>query len=328
MVLSGKEREMREVSKNRTVKILLAVILSIALIMTPSIPFMTDTAKAASAAGGSASITSTSGKVGDTISVTMERTAPEGMVIFSLSGYFIWDTSALKIVSITGTNGITPVTIEDFNGAKELANESPKAVTAMFSASPASTKFTATFKVLKTPYSAVQWKFKPKGDGIQANVGDPKTNTGAYASGPVPISVVSGLAADGTVDNSTDTVKTTAKQTVATGKFMLARAVTKGSKANKISWTKVSGADGYIVYAAKAKKKYKFKTYKTVSSKTLSVTKKKLKKGSKYKYYVAAYQNVDGQKVITGKSPAVYSIAGNKDKKYANVTKVKVSKKR
>ena len=61
----------------------------------------------------------------------------------------------------------------------------------------------------------------------------------------------------------------------------------------KVYWSKVSDATGYKIYQKAGKGKWKcVKTIK--SNKTLSYTKKSLKKGKKYYYKVRAYKTYDG----------------------------------
>ena len=65
----------------------------------------------------------------------------------------------------------------------------------------------------------------------------------------------------------------------------------------KISWKKVSKANGYEIYRA-TKKAGKYKKVKTIKkAKTVKFTDKKLKKGKKYFYKVRTYKTVDGKKV-------------------------------
>ena len=62
----------------------------------------------------------------------------------------------------------------------------------------------------------------------------------------------------------------------------------------KITWKKVSGANGYVVYRATAPKG-KYKKVKTVKKGT-KLTNSKLKKGKKYYYKVRAYKKIDKKK--------------------------------
>ncbi len=68
------------------------------------------------------------------------------------------------------------------------------------------------------------------------------------------------------------------------------------ANAVKISWKKVTGADGYEVYRATSKKG-KYKKVKTLSASKLSWKNTKLKKGKTYYYKVVAYKLVNGKKL-------------------------------
>lgn len=89
-----------------------------------------------------------------------------------------------------------------------------------------------------------------------------------------------------------------------------------------VSWSKVSGADGYIVYASACGSK--LKKVATVKKSTTSYTQKKLKKGKYYKYVVVAYKNVDGKKVTIAASKTIH--VTTKNGKYGNPKSVKVNK--
>ena len=71
------------------------------------------------------------------------------------------------------------------------------------------------------------------------------------------------------------------------------KAKSKKGKKVKLSWSKVSNADGYLIYV-KGPKDKKFKCRVTKSARVKSITHKGLKKGKKYKYKVAAYKLVNG----------------------------------
>ena len=69
-----------------------------------------------------------------------------------------------------------------------------------------------------------------------------------------------------------------------------------------LKWSKVSGANGYIVYSATSKNG-KYKAVKTVKkASTLDFTQKKLKKGKNYYYKIRAYRTVNGKKVTSADS--------------------------
>lgn len=97
----------------------------------------------------------------------------------------------------------------------------------------------------------------------------------------------------------------------------------KGAKkAVTLKWSKVSGADGYMIYGGKCGKKTSLK--KTVGKKTRTWKQKKLKAGTYYKYYVAAYKMVNGKKVIIGQSSDMHAATTGKGYGYAK--KITVNK--
>lgn len=102
------------------------------------------------------------------------------------------------------------------------------------------------------------------------------------------------------------------------GQVLVARA--KAAKTSvALSWTKVNGVENYKIYGAKNNGKVKL--LKTVSGTTRSWTQKKLKKGTTYKYYVAAF---DSYGRIT-KSAVIYT--NTTGGKKADIKKVTVNKK-
>lgn len=70
------------------------------------------------------------------------------------------------------------------------------------------------------------------------------------------------------------------------------------SKKTKITWKKVKGADGYIVYTATQKGKYK-KTKVIKGNKKLTYLKKNCKKGKKYYFKVKAYVVYNGKRYLS-----------------------------
>ena len=105
--------------------------------------------------------------------------------------------------------------------------------------------------------------------------------------------------------------------------------VSASRKSQRLSWTKVKGADGYSVYFTPCASNDTVGNYdlvRNVNSKTYSFTQKGLKKGREYKYYVEAYKNVNGKRVVIARSLSVHSIAGNYNKKYTNPKKVTTGK--
>lgn len=99
---------------------------------------------------------------------------------------------------------------------------------------------------------------------------------------------------------------------------MQVKVAKQDNKSAKLTWKKVKGADGYIVYGAKADKKAKFKKLTDTTKNTY--TQKKLKKGTDYKYIVVAYKNVSGTKVTVAASKTVYTIT--KGGKYGVAKKI------
>lgn len=82
------------------------------------------------------------------------------------------------------------------------------------------------------------------------------------------------------------------------------KAKNSSKKTAKVTWKKVSGASGYVIYRA-TKSKGKYKAVKTVTKgSTLKYYNKKLKKKKKYFYKVRAYRKVSGKKVYAGYSKA------------------------
>lgn len=76
------------------------------------------------------------------------------------------------------------------------------------------------------------------------------------------------------------------------------------TKTVKISWKKVSGANGYEVYK-KTSSSSKYTKIKTITSgNTLSYVDKNLTKNKKYYYKVRAYKTVNGQKIYSSYSTA------------------------
>lgn len=93
----------------------------------------------------------------------------------------------------------------------------------------------------------------------------------------------------------------------------------------KISWTKVKGAKGYIIYGAPCGSK--IKKIAQVSAKKTTYTQKKRTPNKWYKYKVVAYKIKRGKKVAIGKTLEIHAITATKNGKYGNPVKVKVSKK-
>lgn len=95
--------------------------------------------------------------------------------------------------------------------------------------------------------------------------------------------------------------------------------MTKTTKtSNTLTWSKVKGADGYIIYGKKNAKLAEVKASVTKYKHT------KLKKGTYYQYVVKAYKLVNGEKAIIASSKTVYSTTDGG--KYGNAKSIKVRK--
>ena len=105
-------------------------------------------------------------------------------------------------------------------------------------------------------------------------------------------------------------------------------AETKATKNTvKISWKKVSSADGYVLYGAPCNTKGKINKMKKLAviqnGSQITYTDRKLKSGIYYKYCVKAYKLVNGKKVWLAKSKTIHvTTSGGK---YGNAKAVKVS---
>lgn len=83
------------------------------------------------------------------------------------------------------------------------------------------------------------------------------------------------------------------------------KAASVSSNAVKLTWNKVTNADGYIIYRydTKAKK------YKRISKgKNLTYTDKNLASGISYKYAIRAYKTVDGKEVLSPSYPQITAV--------------------
>ena len=108
-----------------------------------------------------------------------------------------------------------------------------------------------------------------------------------------------------------------------TEQHLYLRAAKVKNNSVKISWKKVKGADGYIIYGNKCGKKMKYITTIDKPSATSYIA-KKLKKGTYYKYLVVAYKTTSsGDKVITTSKSVHAATTGGK---VGNPTSIKVKK--
>ena len=89
------------------------------------------------------------------------------------------------------------------------------------------------------------------------------------------------------------------------------KAANTKSKATLVSWKKVSGASGYLVYRSTKKNAGFKKVAASKKNKTVKYTDRKLKKGKTYYYKIRAYRTVNGKNVYAP---------------YSNTVKVKIRK--
>ena len=121
----------------------------------------------------------------------------------------------------------------------------------------------------------------------------------------------------------TITSANTDKGDVAGSKFAALKVKAKeGNKSVKLSWSRVNGADGYIIYGAPCGKKMERIKELTASKKAYTV--RKLLKGRYYKYMVVAYKNIYGEKRVIETSVSVH--VATKGGKYGNPTAVTYGK--
>lgn len=101
-----------------------------------------------------------------------------------------------------------------------------------------------------------------------------------------------------------------------------------GSKL-KVSWGKISGAEGYDIYAAKCGNRLKLvNSVKDSGKSNVTISragKKKISKKGSYKVQVNAYRIVNGKKEVIAKSLSLH-VVGKDKKGYTNAKSVKVSK--
>ena len=110
--------------------------------------------------------------------------------------------------------------------------------------------------------------------------------------------------------------------------FAKLQAKGKGAKKSvKLTWKKVKGADGYLIYGAKCGKKNTYKLIKTIrNGNTKTFKQKKRDKATFYKYIVRAYKIVDGKKISIAISKTVHVVTDGG--KYGDAASVKINKKK
>ena len=162
---------------------------------------------------------------------------------------------------------------------------------------------------------------QPSTDGNTGNTGNTQTpTTPTVPTVPTAESIVADNPAlpSGTAEDSKSAI------------FGELKAKVKISKAtsNKIQWSKVKGADGYVVFGNKCNskgRKYAFEVLAIIdNNNTTSYIHTGLAKATYYKYLVQAYKMVDGKVQIISTSKTIH--AATKSTKYANVSKLKLNK--
>ena len=104
------------------------------------------------------------------------------------------------------------------------------------------------------------------------------------------------------------------------------RSVNQTKTSITLEWSKLDGADGYLVYGNRCNtntKTYKYQKLATITN-GRTWTHKNLKKGTFYKYIVKAYKIVDGKKVVTDTSVSIHVIT--QGSKYGIAKSVSVTK--
>lgn len=104
-----------------------------------------------------------------------------------------------------------------------------------------------------------------------------------------------------------------------------AKAAKVNSNQVKLTWKKMKGADGYLIYQAECGGKKAYKKCKEVKNgNTASCLVKKLEKGKGYRFFIRAYKKADGKKITVSAAKTVHIVTSGGKK--ANVKSIKVSK--
>lgn len=107
--------------------------------------------------------------------------------------------------------------------------------------------------------------------------------------------------------------------------LLLATGKQTGKNAIKLNWLKYKDVTGYEVYWSYCDGKKNFKKAKRIQAGSKrTFTHKKLKKNRSYKYFIAAYQMVDGKTYYVAKSPTIH--VAMKNAKRTNIKSIKVNK--
>lgn len=93
----------------------------------------------------------------------------------------------------------------------------------------------------------------------------------------------------------------------------------------KLTWTRLSEADGYDIYFAKCGDDIRLRA--TVSgSGSCAYQFKNLKQGETYKGYVRAWKRVDGETTFIAESPLVHAVTDEYNSKWCNVKAIKLNR--
>lgn len=119
----------------------------------------------------------------------------------------------------------------------------------------------------------------------------------------------------------------TVNPTTGFGKLKL-RSTKQSINSITLTWNRVKGADGYMIYGNLCNsngKVYKYQKLRTVTNgETRSWTHTELKKGTYYKYVVKAYKLINGKRVVTDTSVSIHAVT--KGGKYGVAKGVSVTK--
>ena len=157
---------------------------------------------------------------------------------------------------------------------------------------------TAAMQVIRTSGTLADgenWADVSKEEGTQLDVAN-KTLTTKCRGNSITTYIIKGVTLkakdQGTPNNKTDEITAPSKVTGV-------KAVNHKKKIVTVSWKKVAGADGYVVYRA-SKKNGTMKAVKTVSSqKITNYTDKKVVKGKSYYYSIRAFCRDGNQKIYS-----------------------------
>lgn len=109
------------------------------------------------------------------------------------------------------------------------------------------------------------------------------------------------------------------------GKLRAKASKTK-TKSITLTWNKVKGADGYLIFGNMCGKTNHYKLMKIIKKKnTNSFTHKNLKKGTFYKYIVCAYKIVNGKRITIAASKTIHATTSGGKK--GNLKTIKLNKK-